>query len=102
MDEKLKKFNVFLSKRYIYMRNIEHIRFVQVFWYIDSSTNFQSITGISPTAYSFPQLTAALTKRSSAFPTAAFSQQLFHSLQLTAAFPKPTAQPNTPSVLLVM
>jgi hypothetical protein len=57
---------------------------------------FRDITGISPTAHSFSQLTAALTKRSSAFPTAAFSQQLFHSPQLTTAFLKATAQPNTP------
>jgi hypothetical protein len=60
------------------------------------SQTFRSIIDISPTAHSFLQLTAALTKRSSAFPTAAFSQQLFHSSQLTTAFSKGTAQPNTP------
>jgi hypothetical protein len=45
------------------------------------------------------QLTAALTKWSSAFSTAVFLQQLFYGLRLTAAFPKITAQPNTTSVL---
>jgi hypothetical protein len=57
---------------------------------------FRGITDISPTAHSFPQLTADLTKRFSAFPTTAFSQQLFHGPELMAAFSKATAQPNSP------
>jgi hypothetical protein len=56
------------------------------------SHTFRGITGISQTTCS---LTAPLTKRSSASPTAAFSQLLFHSPQPTAAFSKATAQPNT-------
>jgi hypothetical protein len=69
--------------------------FVRVFWFIYSLANLQGTTGISPTAHSFPQLTAALTKWFSAFTTTAFSQQFFHSPQLTADFPKTTVQPNT-------
>jgi hypothetical protein len=86
----------FLFKRYIYMRNSEDIRFVRVFWYIDSPTNLQGYYKYFTHRTQFPQLTAAVTKRSSAFPTAAFSQQFFHSPQLTAYFAKGTAQPNTP------
>jgi hypothetical protein len=56
---------------------------------------FRVIIGISPTAYSFSQLTATLTKRSSAFPTTVFPQQFFYSPQLTAAFAKVRVQPNT-------
>ena len=38
------------------------------------------------------------TKQFSAFPTTTFLQLLLHSPQLTAAFLKVTAQPNTPVV----
>jgi hypothetical protein len=62
MDEKLRKFNIFLSKdTFTYEINSEYIRFVRVFWYRQSHKPLWGITGISPTAYSFLQLTAALT-----------------------------------------
>jgi hypothetical protein len=51
---------------------------------------FRGITGISSTAHSFLLHTAALTKRSSAFSIAAFSQLTGH-----CSFSKSTAQPNT-------
>jgi hypothetical protein len=72
MDEKLRKFNVFLFKRYIYMRNSEQLGLYEYFGIWTVPQTFRGITGISPTAYSFPQLTAAIPKHSSTFPTAAF------------------------------
>jgi hypothetical protein len=77
---------IFFSKRYIYMRNSEHIRLVRVFWYIESL----SITGISPIAHSFPELTAALIRRFCTFSYIHLSFFTAHSSQ--QFFPKP--QPN--------
>jgi hypothetical protein len=89
MDEKLRKFNVFLSKRYIYVRNSEHIRFVRVFWYMDSPTNFQEYYRYFthntqfPTAHSCSNQTIFCFSHSSFF-TADFSQPTSHISFFTA------------------
>jgi hypothetical protein len=82
----------FLKDTFTYTKIVNILYLYEYFYLYTVPQTFRGITDISPTAHSFPQLTAALTKRSSAFPTAAFSQQLLHSPQLIAAFPKP--QPN--------
>jgi hypothetical protein len=78
-----------LFMRTIWMKNLENLIFFfpnytfkceivnilclyEYFGLYTVPQTFRGITGISPTAYSFPQLTAAIPKHSSTFPTAAF------------------------------
>jgi hypothetical protein len=64
------------------MRNSEHIKFVRVFWYIDSPTNLQEYYKYFTHSTQFP--TAHNCSNQTVFC-------LFHSRFFTAAFPQPAA-----------
>jgi hypothetical protein len=96
MDEKLRKFNVFLSKDTFTCEIVNILCLYEYFGLYTVPQTFRDIIYISPTAHSFPTAhnssnqTVFCFFRSSFF-TAAFPQPTAHS-----NFSKATAQPNTP------